>query len=110
MPGPPRIVDCAGSQPPRTRSSEYRIPSAARQNRQTLRRAVHVYYMQTPDVPFQVRPAPSHALFDVWRKSGRSDDGTAHPANPKTTRTMMATAFMGFPPWGAGAANPAPVS
>jgi hypothetical protein len=31
-------------------------------------------YMQVLEVPFHWRPAASHALADLWRKSGRSSD------------------------------------
>jgi hypothetical protein len=30
--------------------------------------------MQIPEVPFHWRPACSHALADLWSKSGRSDE------------------------------------
>src|SRR5262245_46902473 len=59
-------------------------------------------YMQTLDVPFQVRPARSHASCDVY--CAPPEDGAcwvAHPpTNPKRTRAR-ATTLMRVPPLGA---------
>ena len=59
-------------------------------------------YMQTLDVPFQVRPARSHVSCDVYCEAPEDGDcWLAHPpTSPKRTRAK-ATTLMRFPPFGA---------
>jgi hypothetical protein len=55
--------------------------------------------MQTPEIPFQVRPALSHSLFVMYERGeapGYADCSRAHPAmNPKRIKAA-AMVFMGF--------------
>jgi hypothetical protein len=61
-------------------------------------------YMQTPEMPLQVRPALSHSLFVVYDRGEAPgydvayDSWLAHPAMNPITANATASVFMGLPP------------
>jgi len=60
-------------------------------------------YMQTPEIPFHVRPALSHSLFVVYERGEAPgydvscDSWLAQPATNPTRTRAKARVFMGVP-------------